>query len=57
VALCADLVGLVGLQDVFGLAVLVGEDGDCLGAELGGGAEGADRDLTTVGDEDLVEHG
>ena len=56
VALLADPVGLVGLEDVLGLAVLVGEDGDRLGAELGGGAERADRDLTSVRDEDLAEH-
>ena len=56
VPLLADPVGLVGLEDVLGLAVLVGEDGDRLGAELGGGTERADGDLTTVRDEDLAEH-
>ena len=56
VTLLPDAVGLVGLEDVLGLAVLVGEDGDRLGAELGGGAERADRDLTPVRDEDLAEH-
>jgi len=44
---CADLVGLVGLQQVFALAVLVREDRDSLGAELGRGAKGADGDLAT----------
>ena len=57
VSLLADLVGLVGLESVLGVAVLVREDGDRLGAELGGGAERADGDLTSVGDEDLAEHG
>jgi hypothetical protein len=56
VPLLADLVGLVGLEDVLGLAVLVREDGDGLGAELGGGSERADGDLAAVGDEDLAEH-
>ncbi len=56
VAGLADLVGLVGLEAVLGLAVLVREDGDGAGAELGRGAEGADGDLTSVGDEDLAEH-
>jgi hypothetical protein len=56
VPLLADPVGLVGLEDVLGLAVLVGKDGDRLGAELGGCTERADRDLTTVRDEDLAEH-
>ncbi len=56
VALLADPVGLVGLEDVLGLAVLVGKDGDRLGAELGGRTERADGDLPTVRDEDLAEH-
>jgi hypothetical protein len=42
---------------VFTLAVLVGKDGDGLGAQLGGSAERADGDLTTIGDEYFVEHG
>ena len=53
VALLADLVGLVGLEPVLAVAVLVREDGDRLRAQLGGGPEGPDGDLTTVGDEDL----
>ena len=56
VALLADLVGLVGLEPVLALAVLVGEDGDRPGAELGRGPEGADGDLASVGDENLAEH-
>jgi hypothetical protein len=42
---------------VLGVAVLVREDRDGLGAELGGGTERPDGDLTAVGDEDLAEHG
>ncbi len=57
VAGLADLVGLVGLEPVLGGAVLVREDGHGLCAELRGGSERANRDLPTVGDEDLVEHG
>ena len=53
----ADLVGLVGLQAVQGVAVLVREDGDGLRAELVGGAERPDGDLAAVGDQDLREHG
>ncbi len=56
VALLADLVGLVGLEPVLALAVLVGEDGDRPGAELGRGPEGPDGDLASVGDENLAEH-
>jgi hypothetical protein len=56
VALLADLVRLVGLEAMLGVAVLVGEDRDRLRAELGGGAERADGDLASVGDQDLVEH-
>ena len=38
------------------VAVLVGEDGDGLRAELIGGTEGTDRDLAAVGHQDLREH-
>ena len=57
VAALADLVGLVGLHPVLGPAVLVGKDGHRAGAGLGRGPVGTDRDLATVGDQDLVEHG
>ena len=57
VSLLADLVRLVGLEHVLGLAVLVGEDRDRLGSELGRRAERPDCDLSTVGDEDFAEHG
>ena len=56
VSALADLVGLVGLDAVHGVAVLVREDGDGLRAELVRGAEGPDRDLTPVGHENLGEH-
>ena len=52
----ADLVRLVGLEPVLGIAVLVGEHRHRLGAELVGGAEGADRDLAAVGHQNLREH-
>ena len=51
----ADLIGLVGLEAVEGELVLLGEDGDRLDAEFGRGAEDADGDLGTVGDEDLAD--
>ena len=51
-----DLVGLVGLESMLGGAVLMGEDRDRLGAQLGGGPECTDRDLASVGDQDLLEH-
>ena len=52
----ADLIGLVGLQPVQRVAVLVREDGDGSRAQLIAGAERANRDLTTVGDQYLAEH-
>ena len=53
----ADQVRLVGLRAVQGVAVLVREHRDRRQIELVGGAEGADRDLAAVGDEQLAEHG
>ena len=52
----ADPVGLVGLQPVQRVPVLVREhrDGPC--AELIGGTERADRDLSAIGYQDLLEH-
>ena len=52
----ADLVGLVGLDPVDGVAVLVGEDGDGPRAELVRGPERPNRDLPAVGDQHLGEH-
>src|SRR5918997_1752349 len=56
VALLTDLVGLVGLEPVFGVPVLVGEHRDGVRAQLVGGTERPDRDLPAVRDEDLAEH-
>ena len=55
-AALADLVGLVGLDAVHRVAILVREHGDGLHAELVRGAKGADRNLTSVGDQNLGEH-
>ncbi len=49
----ADLIGLVGLEPVEGELVFLGKDRDGADAELVGGAEDADRDLRSVGDENL----
>src|SRR6185312_6672017 len=53
----ADLVRLVGLGAVQGVAVLVREDRHRGDAELVRGAERPDGDLTPVGDQHLAEHG
>ena len=50
VALLPDLVGLVRLEAVLGVAVLIGEYGDGLRAQLVRCAERPDGDLATVGD-------
>ena len=55
-ALLADLVRLVGLEPVLGVAVLDREDGHRRGAELVRGAEAPDRDLPAVGHQHLAEH-
>ena len=52
----ADLVRLVGLQPVLGVAVLVRVDRDGRDAHLVGGAKRADRDLAAVGDQDFGDH-
>ncbi len=52
----ADLVGLIRLLPVRGVAVLVGVDGHRRHAQLVGGAEGADGDLAAIRDQDLGEH-
>ena len=57
VADLADLVRLVGLGAVQGVAVLVREDRHRGDAELVRGAERPDGDLTPVGDQHLAEHG
>jgi hypothetical protein len=47
---------LVGVRDVEGLAIALGIDADRADAELPQGAEDADRDLTPICDQNLVEH-
>jgi hypothetical protein len=51
----ADEVGLVRLVAVERVPVLVGVDGEGADAELGGGAEDADRDLAAVRGHQLVD--
>ena len=48
--------GLVRIRDVKRGAVALGVDPDRADAELAEGAEDADRDLPTVGNENLLEH-
>ncbi len=57
VAFLADLVSLVRLDAVFGIAILAREHRNGSGPQLGGGAEGTDGDLATVGDQNFGEHG
>ena len=52
----ADLVGLVGLEPMQRIAILVGIDRHRADAHLVGGAEGADRDLTAVCDQNFGDH-
>ena len=56
VTLLADLVRLVGLQPVQGVAILVRVDRHRLSAELVRGAESPDRNFATVRHEDFAEH-
>ncbi len=51
-----DLVGLVCLQPVQGVAVLVREDGDGACAQLVARSERANGDLAAVGYQHLAEH-
>ena len=53
----AEGVGLVGEADVERVAVEFGVHRDGLDAELAGSADDTDGDLSTVGDQDLLEHG
>ena len=52
----ADLIRLVGLQPVLGVAVLVRVDRDGGDAHLVGGPESPDRDLTAIGHQDFGYH-
>jgi hypothetical protein len=55
-AFVANLVGLVGLQPMHRVAILVWENGDRGRPQFVCGPEGANRNLTAVGYEDLLEH-
>ena len=55
-AYLTDLVRLVGLEPVQGVAVLIRIDRDRRDAHLVGGPERADRDLPAVGDQDFRDH-
>jgi len=52
----ADLLAFVGLEPVDGIAILVRIDRYRRCPEFERGAEGADRDFTAVGDQNLSEH-
>src|SRR2546421_4879068 len=54
--LLPDLVSLIGLEAVLGVAVLVREHCDRLATQLVGGPKGPDGDLPAVGDEHLAKH-
>jgi hypothetical protein len=51
-----DLVGLVGLGSMQGVAVLVRVDGDSADAKLVGGAKRADRDFAAIGHQHFGDH-
>jgi hypothetical protein len=52
----ADLIGLVGLEPVQGIAVFVRIHRDGSDAHLICGAERSDRDLAAIGDQDFGDH-
>ena len=52
----ADGVGFVGLADMERGAVDVGIDGDGGDAHFAAGAHDAHRDLSSIGDQNLLEH-
>ena len=56
VTLLADLVRLVGLETMHGVAILVGEDGHGLCAQFKSGPHRPNRDLAAVGYENFREH-
>ena len=53
----AERVGLVGEPYMQRIAIEIGVDRHGRDAELAGGADDSDRDLTPVGDQDLLQHG
>ncbi|MCY1361538.1 hypothetical protein D9M69_482070 [compost metagenome] len=52
----ADAVGFVGTLDVQGVPVGIGVDGHRADAHFGAGAHDSDGNLTTVGDQDFLDH-
>src|SRR5579884_1745330 len=52
----ADGIGFVGEADVESVAVNVAENGDRFDAEFAAGADDANGDLATIGDQDFAEH-
>ncbi|MNF78710.1 hypothetical protein D3C84_609030 [compost metagenome] len=52
----ADAVGFVGTLDVQGVPVGIGVDGHRADAHLGASAHDSDGNLTTVGDQDFLDH-
>jgi hypothetical protein len=54
--LLPDLVRLIGLEPMHRIAILVGEHRHRLRAQFESGAHRSDRDLTTVGYENLSKH-
>jgi hypothetical protein len=52
----ADADRFVGEQDVLEITVGLGMDGDRLDAEFAAGTQDAQRDLATVGDQNLLDH-
>ena len=52
----ANLIRLVGLQSVCRISVFIGKDGNGLGTEFIGGAEGANGDFASIGNQNLLEH-
>src|SRR5690606_26921490 len=52
----ADADAFVGQAHMHGVGVRCGMHHHCLDAQLLGGAQNPERDLATIGDEDLLEH-
>ena len=55
--LAAEGVGLIGEADVHGVSIEFGVDGDRLDAHLATRPNDSDRDLSSVSDKDLLQHG
>ena len=52
----AEAVSFIGLEDVEGRAIGVGIDGDRGDAKLAAGAQDAEGDFSTIGDENFAKH-